>query len=542
MVDRATAYALDVAHGRVAACRYVKAACERHLRDLHEKRFIWDVDRAEKSIRFYGLLSHYKGEGFAGKRFDLEPWQCFVVGSVNGWRMRDGKRRFRYAYVEVPRKSGKTTLVAGFAIQELLMEPGAEVYSLATKEDQAKIGWRDGVQMIKASPPLAGRLSIRVKEIRFEARNGIWRPLGGDSDTLDGLNPSFAFADELHQWRNRQLWDVIDDGMGARDNPLIFEITTAGHNQNGICWEHRNHVIAILEGANGYRDDRFFGIIYTVDDPMKWEDEAQWRMANPNLGISKSLQFMRDQADQARMMTSKLNAFLNKQLNIWTQQEHRWLDLGKWDACAHAVDEARLRASPCFGGLDLASVGDITALALYWPEYKYLRCLFWVPHDTAVSRDNKDRVPYLTWIRDGWMMETPGATTDYGFVRKTINQLRQQYRIAEVAYDRWNASQIVNDLNADGVKMAAFGQGFGSMSAPSKQLEGMIAGGSLCHQEGPVTRWMVGNVTVESDAAGNIKPSKAKSAEKIDGVVAAAMAIGISVVATPQRSVGFIAL
>jgi phage terminase large subunit-like protein len=542
MADRATAYALDVVNGRVLACRYVKLACARHLRDIDERRFIWDATRAERAINFFPLLSHYKGEGHAGKPFELSPWQCFIVGCVNGWRMRDGARRYRYAYVEVPRKNGKTTMVAGFGIQELLCEPGAEVYSLATKEDQAKIGWRDAANMIKASAPLRNRLSIRVKEIRFEARNGIWKPLGSDSDTLDGLNPSFACADELHQWRNRALWDVIDDGMGSRSNPLIFEITTAGHNQNGICWEHRGHVVSILEGADGYRDDRFFGIIYTVDDPLKWDDESEWRKANPNLGVSKTLQFMRDQADQARMMTTKLNAFLNKQLNIWTQQKHRWLSLEKWDACRKPVAESDLAEAVCYGGLDLASVSDLTALALYWPSLSYLRLYYWVPEETARERDNRDRVPYLTWQRDGWLTATPGAVTDYSYIRQAVSKLRAQYKIDSIAFDRYNSSQLVVELRGDGAKMEPFGQGFGSMSAPSKALEMGIAGGTLCHSEGPVTRWMIGNVSIESNATGDIKPVKTNSGEKIDGVVASVMAIGISLLAPPKRQVWIMSL
>jgi phage terminase large subunit-like protein len=541
--DRATAYAQSVVSGEQIACRFVRLACERHLRDIVDGEYTWSPERAEKGIRFFNLLKHYKGE-YAGQWFKPEPWQCFIIGSIYGWYLPDGRRRFKYAYIEVPRKNGKTTLGAGFAIRELITESGAEVYSVATKEDQAKIGWRDGVSMIRNSSVLKEVLDLRVKEIRFPSKEGVWRPLGSDSETQDGLNPSFGFVDELHQWKTRALWDVIDDGMGSRKNPLILEITTAGHNQNGICYEHRKHIINVLEGKDGFKDDTFFGMIFTVDNPQDWENEEEWFKANPNLEVSKSLEFMRDQFKQSKMMTSKLNAFLNKQLNIWTQQEHCWLKIDQWDNCEEEIDDETLRSVQCVGGLDLSSSLDITALSLYWPSLNYTRSWFWCPEDGAIERQKNDRVPYLDWAAQDYIEMTPGRVVDYDYITERLCKLKEQYNITTIAYDRWNSSQLIKTLRDKGFNMKQFGQGYASMSGPSKEFEKLIAGRKIKHDQNPVMRWMVGNVAIDTDPAGNIKPKKpdAKKSDKIDGIASTVMAIGASFEVKTHSSVGFISL
>lgn len=524
-----TKYAKSVTSGKVLSCKWVRLACERHLRDLDDDRFFFDIDEAQRWIDFYPQnLSHYKGS-FAGEPFELELWEKFIIGSVFGWKWsEDGRRRFRYAYIEIPRKNGKTAIVAGVGVAGMLDEPGAEVYSVATKEDQAKLSWRDGLTFIKNSSHLTRTLKTRVKAIHHDAMDAVWKPLGSDSDTLDGLNPYFALMDELHAWKNRDLFDVIDDAMGARDNPLILMITTAGYNKNGICYEQRQHVEQILEGT--ISDDGYFGIIYTVDDPTKWEDEDEWRKANPNLGVSKSWEFMRDQAQRAKQMPSKLNAFLNKQLNIWTEAEINWLPMDDWDACSESAEAS----GPCFAALDLASVADIAAFVRYWPETGLVIPTFWVPADGARKREQSDRVPYTQWIREGLIRATEGNVTDYDVIRRDIGEIADEYPIQEIAFDRWNASQLVTQLMGDGMQMVQFGQGFVSMSAPSKELEKLVVSRKLRHAGNPVLRWMAANVVAEQDAAGNIKPSKAKSREKIDGIVALIMAIGRAQVHKPE--------
>lgn len=516
-----TAYAKAVTSGEIIACKWVRLACERHLRDLDDDRFFFDEAEAQRWIDFFPQnLRHYKGE-CAGQPFHLEPWEEFIIGCIFGWKLADtGKRRFRYAYIEVPRKNGKTTLVAGIGVGGLLDEPGAEVYTVATKEDQAKLAWRDGVTFIKNSPHLSKALRTRIKAIHFDPGHAIWRPLGSDSETQDGLNPSIAIMDELHAWKSRDLFDVIDDAMGARAQPLIPIITTAGYNKNGICYEQRQHVESILETT--IDDESYFGIIFTVDDPDNWDCETEWQKANPNLGISKTWEFMRDQAARAKQMPSKLNAFLNKQLNIWTEAEVSWLPMDQWDACAGDAE----MSGPCFAGLDLASVSDIAAFVRYWPETGLVFPTFWIPEEGARKREKESRVPYPEWIRQGLIRATEGNVTDYDVIRRDILEIAEEYPIQEIPFDRWNSSQLVTQLQGDGLEMVSFGQGFASMSAPSKELEKLVAGGKLRHRGNPVLRWMAGNVVATNDPSDNIKPDKKKSREKIDGIVALIMAIG----------------
>jgi phage terminase large subunit-like protein len=531
VTDRATAYAKAVVAGEVISCKWVLLACKRHLRDLKRKDLVWNVEESEKALDFCENVSHYKGPT-AGETFIPEPWECFLIGSVFGWFQKNGLRRFRYAYIEVPRKNGKTFIGATVSTRELMTEAGAEVYTAATKEDQAKIAWNDGVKLIKHSKVLQAELTPRVKEIRFEKRDGKWRPLGADSKTLDGLNPSFVLCDELHAWPKRELWDVIDDGMGSRDNPLMLEITTAGFNQTGICFEHRTHICKILEqkdqDGSKYEDDAWFGIIYTVDNPDDWQNEDEWRKANPNIGVSKTWDFMRGQCEQAKKLPSKLNAFLNKQLNIWTQAQEAWLDVGKWDKLKREIDEEQLENAPCYGGLDLASVSDIACFALYWPEWKHLRVWSWIPSENATERQRNDKVPYLAWERVDRLELTPGNVIDYDAIESRIVDCSQKYKIKAIGFDRWNAQGLVQKLIEHGVNLLEFRQTIQSMSGPSKEFEKLVTGKQLSHDGQPSMRWMLQNVQIKHDHAGNYKPDKGSSNEKIDGIIASIMAIGTS--------------
>lgn len=541
MSNPVTDYARQVADCKRPSCKWERLACERHLGDLKARAFYFDATAATQAIRFFSELRHYKGQ-HAGESFALHPAQQFLIGSIYGWKTHaGGPRRFRYAYIEIPRKQGKTTLSAGVGIMGVLEEPGAEVYSVATKEDQAKIGWRDGRAMIKGSPGLSELLSMRVKEIRFDDRESVWRPLGADSETLDGLNPSLALMDELHAWVNRDLWDVIDDGMGARLQPLIYQITTAGNNKHGICAEQRRHVCNLLEGR--VTDDHYFGIIYTIDEGDDPHDPASWAKANPLLGVSKSVEFMKQQSDMAKLLPGKLNAFLNKQLNIWTEQDVRWLSPTAWDACAGAVDAAALVGTPCIGGLDMAATTDIAALVRYFPNDgdgpDAVLPTFWLPEDTIAERSRRDRVPYDVWARNGLVRVTPGNVVDYDRVRADIVQMHEATPFAELAYDPWNLTQLATQLQGDGIVMVPFRQGFASMSPAAKELEKRLLGRAFSHGGNDVLRWMAGNVAVEQDAAGNIKPSKRKSTERIDGIVALTMAIGRNMVQAQKDSPGF---
>jgi phage terminase large subunit-like protein len=541
MTDQATAYAESVITGKRAACKWERMACQRHIDDQKRGVFYWDEVAAGKAIKFFAQLRHYKG-AHAGHSFELQPSQQFMIGSIYGWKTHEGgPRRFRYAYIEIPRKQGKTTMSAGVGIMGILEEPGAEVYSVATKEDQAKIGWRDGRAMIKGSPGLTEMLSMRVKEIRFDNRESIWRPLGSDSETLDGLNPSLALMDELHAWSSRDLWDVIDDGMGARLQPMIFQITTAGSNKFGICMEQRRHTCSILEGT--VTDDHYFGIIFTIDEGDDPHDPATWHKANPLLGVAKTLEFMQQQSDMAKMLPGKLNAFLNKQLNVWTEQEVRWLSPHAWDDCAGEIEESSLVGESCVGGLDMAATTDISALVRYFPSSTgapdIIVPTFWIPEDTIQERSRRDRVPYDQWAKEGIVRATPGNVVDYDRVRADILEMHEQTPFIELAYDPWNLTQLATQLQGDGVVVVPFRQGFASMSPAAKELEKRLLGKTMNHGGNQVLRWMAGNVAIEQDAAGNIKPSKRKSTERIDGIVALTMAIGRQMVQGGATTGGF---
>lgn len=536
--DPVTTYAQARAESK-AACRFEQLACQRHLADLKLRAFHFDRTAAEQSIGFFNNLRHYKG-AHAGQSFALHPSQQFIVGSIYGWKTHEGgPRRFRYGYDEVPRKNGKTTLSGGVGIMGVLEEPGAEVYSVATKEDQAKIGWRDGRAMIKRSPGLTSMLTLRIKEIRFDDRESIWRPLGADSETLDGLNPSLALMDELHAWPTRDLWDVIDDGMGARLQPLIFQITTAGNNRHGICAEQRKHVCSILERRA--TDDHYFGIIFTIDEGDDPHDPASWHKANPLLGIAKTVEFMRQQSDMAKLLPGKLNAFLNKQLNIWTEQEVRWLSPQAWDACGGEIDEKSIVGMSCIGGLDMASTTDVAALVRYFPADgdgpDIILPSFWIPEDTINERSKRDRVPYDLWAREGLITVTPGNVVNYDQVRADLVKMHEQTPFRELAYDPWNLTQLATQLQDDGLTVVPFRQGYASMSPAAKELEKRLLGRAFNHGGNPVLRWMAGNVAVEQDPAGNIKPSKRKSTERIDGIVALTMAIGRAMVSRDETSI-----
>lgn len=533
--DPVTRYACAVADGKLkdrTPCKWERLACERHLRDIELGSYSFDQQLAADAIRLFSSLRHYKGQ-FAGQSFALHPSQEFMIGAVYGWLMHPGgPRRFRYVYDEVPRKNGKTTLSAGVGIKGLLEEPGAEVYSVATKEDQAKLGWRDGRAMIKGSPGLSELLALRVKEIRFDARESVWKPLGADSETLDGLNPSTALMDELHAWTSRDLWDVIDDGMGARVQPLIFQITTAGNNRHGICMEQRRHVCSILDGK--VNDDHYFGIIFTADDGDDPHDPATWFKANPLLGVAKSVEFMRQQSEMAKMLPAKLNAFLNKQLNIWTQQDVRWLSPQSWDALAAPVDEHALAGRSCFGGLDMAATTDIAALVRYFDSEgdgpDAVLATYWLPEETIRERSRRDRVPYDQWAKEGRVRVTPGNVVDYDRVRADILAMHDRTPFRELAYDPWNVTQLATQLQSDGLTVVPFRQGYATMSPAAKELEKRILGRAFTHGGDPVLSWMAGNAAVETDPAGNIKPSKRRSTERIDGIVALTMAVGRSMV------------
>jgi phage terminase large subunit-like protein len=532
--------------GEVVTGKLVRAACERHLRDLEDggKRGLhYDEDAAALAFEFFDLLTHSKGK-WAGEAFVLEPWQKFVVGSLWGWRRGDGTRRFRVAHVEVARKNGKTTLAAGIGLLLFLVdgEAGAEVYTLATKKDQAKLAHGESVRMVRASRSLRKRVKVFKDNLCHEPSNSKYEPLGADSTTLDGLNVSGAIADELHAWKQRHLWDVVETATGAREQPLIFAITTAGMmDRNSIWWERRELAVKLLEGTPGFENDELFGYVATLDKGDDWRDPATWAKGNPSLGVSVKAEEIAKQVAEAARAPGKQNVVKRLRLNVPTEQVSRWLDMEVWILGGGEIDAEGLKGRECYGGLDLARVKDLSAFALLFPpaeegEKWKLLVQFYCPEEGIMDRVRNDRVPYDRWRDQGWLTATPGNTTDFAFIAADVLAAAGRYDLRQVAFDRTFGGELINTLTNEGVPLLEWGQGFLSMAAPTAELERMLLGGELLHGGNPVLEWNAGNVTVKQDPAGNLKPDKAKSSEKIDGVVAAIMALGAAMQREPAAT------
>lgn len=531
-VDR---YIEGVLNGKVIAGKLIRLAVKRHLLDLQKgkKRGLqFDEQKATDAIEFFSYLKHSKGE-WAGQSFTLEPWQMFIVWVLFGWMKKDGTRRFRTAYLEVPRKNGKSTIGAGIGLKLAFAddEPGAEVYSAATKKDQAIIVHGEATRMVKASPDLIDVIQVYKNSLTRIDRAQKYEPLGADEDTLDGLNVHAAIVDELHAHKTRGVYDLMETGTSARRQPLLFAITTAGTDQTeaSICWEQHVYADQILRGV--IDDDTYFGFICAMDEKDDWQDERNWFKANPNLGVSKKLDYMRDQAIKAKNMPSKLNTFLRLDLNQWTQQATRWIDLSLWDKNAgEPIDEAALHGRLCYAGLDLSSVSDLTAFVLLFPDaatgVASVLCRFWCPEARLSDEHNRYRDQYQAWQRAGLLTATSGNAIDYETVKAQVLKDAQTFQIQELAVDRlFQGYQMSMQLAEEGLTVAACGMGFMSMAGPTAELERRLLSRSLRHGGSPVLRWMANNVAVKEDPAGNKKPDKAQSQGKIDGIVALLLAL-----------------
>lgn len=528
-------YVDDVLSGKQVACHWVIAACQRHRDDLQHglERGLWfDQEAAERVLKFFSVLKHSKGE-WAHKPIVLEPWQQFILWCLFGWMHEDGTRRFSTCYIEIARKNGKSTVGSGVGLYLLSAdhEPGAEVYSAATKRDQARITHAEAVRMVKASPWLRKRIKCYKDNLHIAGTASKFEPLGADADTMDGLNVHGAIIDEVHAHKTREVWDVLDTATGSRRQPLLFGITTAGFDRQSLCWTLNEFAKKTLDRVIPQETgDDFFGIIFTLDDEDDWQNEACWIKANPNLGVSKKWNDLRRKCRRAIEMPSAQNSFKRLELNIWTQSVTRWVPWDHWQLCGNEVEWERLKGRPCYAGLDLSSTLDITALVLVFPpvgeEKNYtVLCRFWVPEENMHQRVHDDRVPYDVWAKQGWLTPTPGNVVDYDFIFEEVDRLAQDYAIDEVAFDRWGAAHVSNVLQKKGMTMVQFGQGFASMSPPMRDLERVIRTHELEHGNNPVLTWMADNLVAVEDAAGNIKPSKEKSREKIDGMVALIMGL-----------------
>ncbi len=570
---RAQGYIDDVLSGKVLACRFVHLAVKRHLDDLahgKERGLVFNREKAAHAVKFFSFLKLWKGKEYSGLPFVLGPHFTFIIWVLMGWYRLDGKRRFRRAYLELGRKSAKTTIAAGLASYFFIAdgEQGSEVYSAAVTRDQAKLVWTNIKNLTKTSG-FAKKITYFTHNLSIQETNSKCEPLSSDAKSLDGLDTHFASLDELHAHPTREVHDLISDSIGARSQPLILIITTAGFNQTGICYETREYLTQILKGT--IQDDSFFGIIYTLDTKKDWPDlkerkeggegereddwtnEDVWVKAVPGLiGITESgkwfgidkkgnpipgymtkLEDMRDKARIAKQMPSAQNNFLTKRLNVWTQQENRWIDLALWDQNnIRPVTEESCLGRLCYGGIDLSAVSDLTVWVMLFPDSADKDLLdilirVWCPEKRLSDTKNKYREQYQSWKKQGYLITTEGDAIDYDFVRAQIVADNLKLNVESMSVDRgfqgYEFSQKL-DQELGGTekapKVIACGMGWVSMNGPCQELERLLLLKKLNHGGNPVLRWMADNVSVKINPTGGGKsPNKATSQGKIDGII-----------------------
>jgi len=482
---------------------------------------------ADRAIHAINQLTHTKGP-FAGEPFRLRSWQERILRKI--FRTgRDGRRRYRQVLLMLPRKNGKTELCAALAIYFLLCdgEIGAEVYSAAADKEQASLVFNVAAQMIRNDPELEAMVNLvdSQKRIVHQATGSFYRAISAEAYSKHGFNASAVIYDELHAAPDRELWDVLTSSQGARSQPVTIAISTAGYDRHSILWELYSHAKKVQEDPT--LDPTFLPILYEAPAAASWTSEAVWRRANPALGDFRSLEEMRVACQRAQEIPAQENVFRRLYLNQWTEQESRWLSVASWDAC-RALEAPALEGRPCWVGMDLSSTKDLTALVAVFPGGDGFDVLthFFIPADSIRERSHRDRVPYDQWQAAGHVTATRGNVVDYEAVRLKLQEWQERFELREVAFDPWNATDLVTRLqDQDGLVCVPIRQGFVSLSAPTKSLEKSVLSKTLRHSGDPVLRWCVSNVSVEEDPAGNLKPSKARSSERIDGVVALIMAI-----------------
>lgn len=494
-------YITEVLEGKITVCKWVKLFCERHEKDLEtckDRNLYFDEKAGARILHFFDFLKHSIGE-FAGKRFILSAWQQAYLWVLFGWKKAEtGRRRFRTSYLEVSRKNGKSSLSAGVALYLLECdgEQGAQVYSAATKRDQAKLVHGEAVRMVRASKALSSRITLRADNMFDQKTNSKFEPLSSDYNSLDGLNIHGAIVDELHAHKTRDLWDVLETATGARRQPLMFGITTAGVSRESICREQHDYTEKVLEGS--VEDDSFCGVIFTLDDGDDYTDERVWIKANPNLGVSVKLDDLQRKLKKAQEMPAALNAFLRLHMNEWTQAEERWINPDAWSLCGERTPIEELRNETCYAGLDLSTVNDITALVLKFPRTGDVLSWFWIPEDNMTARERRDRVPFSSWVRRGYVEATPGNVIDYEYIKERLRKISQEFRgMKEIGYDPYMATQIAIQLEEEGFPVVPVRQGWVTLSPALKELEREYLSGELRHVNNPVLRWMAANLVVE---------------------------------------------
>lgn len=514
-----------------------EGAIIRKLKAYKQTRFkeetsLYDKEKADYAVNFVECLTHTKGQ-WAGKPFELIDWQEQIIRDLFGTIKPNGYRQFNTAYVEIPKKQGKSELAAALAL--LLTcgdgEERAEVYGCAADRQQASIVFEVAADMVRMCPALNKRVKILAsqKRIIFHPTNSFYQVLSAEAYSKHGFNISGVIFDELHTQPNRKLFDVMTKGSGdARTQPLYFLITTAGNDTQSIGYEVHQKAEDIIEGRK--TDPTFYPVIYGAKEDEDWTDPEVWKKANPSLDITVAMEKVEAAFESARQNPAEENSFRQLRLNQWVKQAVRWMPMDKWSACDFPVDPERLRGKVCYGGLDLSSTTDLSAFVLVFPpedeEDKYaVLPYFWMPEDNVALRVSRDHVHYDQWIHSGDLLTTEGNVVHYGYIEKFIEELGTQFNIQEIAFDRWGAIQMSQNLEGMGFTVVPFGQGFKDMSPPTKELMKLVLEEKIAHGGHPVLHWMADNIFIKKDPAGNIKPDKEKSSEKIDGIVATIMAL-----------------
>lgn len=493
----------------------------------------YDKDKADFAVNFIECLKHTKGI-WTGKKFELLPWQEQIIRDLFGIVKPSGYRQFNSAYIEVPKKNGKSDLAAAVALFLCCgdNEERAEIYGCAADRQQASIVFDVAADMVRMCPALNKRCKIldSYKRIIYKPTNSFYQVLSAEAYSKHGFSVHGVVFDELHAQPNRKFFDVMTKGSGdARTQPLFFMITTAGNDTNSICYEIHSKAKDILEGRK--TDPTFYPVIYGAAEEDDWTAPDVWRKVNPSLGVTIDVEKIEAACNSAKQNVAEENVFRQLRLNQWVKSESRWLSITKWDACEVDFDERDLEGRTCYAGLDLSSTTDLTAFVLVFPpldddDKYFVLPYFWLPEETIPLRVSRDHVPYDVWQKRGLLQVTDGNVVDYSAIEQFITELGERYRIAEIAFDRWNAIYLTQRLEGEhDFTMVQFGQGFGSMSPPTKELERLILEKKIAHNGQAVLRWNFDNLVVETDAAGNVKPSKRRTTEKIDGVVALVMAL-----------------
>lgn len=520
-------YASDIKTGKIPACQRLKQAVERYYNDLNNPLYTFDNEVVERFIGFSRVCPHVKGH-LRGKPIELEPWQQFAFANLLGFKViATGRRKYRSAYIQVPRKNAKSTVAAILANWFLVMENGQQdIYTAAVSRDQARIVFDDARQMCVLSKPLKKRVAIQQHKVINPKRNSLLKPLAAKAATIEGTNPSLAIVDEYHLHPDNAVYSALELGMGARPEGILFAITTSGSNVISACKQHYDYCCQILAGEE--QNESLFALIYELDDEKEIDDERLWIKANPNLNVSVDGDALYDTIQKARGIPSQWTEMLTKRFNIWCQGETPWMGEGAWLACEMDYTETDLKGLACYAGMDLSSTGDITSVCYTFPVDNELLLLtrHYIPEAQLQNPANKNRAIYRQWVKSGWLRTTPGDCIDYDRIRDDVLRDSQQFNIKLTGFDTWNATHLRTQLQGAGLDVEPFPQTYMKFSPVAKSAEVFVNRKIIRHNGDPVLAWAMANVVMETDANANIKPNKKKSANKIDPAIAFLMSFG----------------